>query len=131
MDGGRVPSRVPMLVVGRQARVRADRCEHAAPPRLRRLIVSELSRRDRRNKRYPRGCSTVVAIDKDGFDELAVPLDLLLTRPVFGLADRIAPNLSWRRFAVNLARQPRVVASRATTLGRELGAIAAGRPASA
>jgi polyhydroxyalkanoate synthase subunit PhaC len=69
----------------------------------------------------------VVAIDKDGFDELAVPLDLLLTRPVFGLADRIAPNLSWRRFAVNLARQPRVVASRATTLGRELGAIAAGR----
>jgi len=69
----------------------------------------------------------VVATDKDGFDELAVPLDLLLTRPVFGLADRIAPNLSWRRFAVNLARQPRVVASRATTLGRELGAIAAGR----
>jgi polyhydroxyalkanoate synthase len=69
----------------------------------------------------------VVAIDKDGFDELAVPLDLLLTRPVFGLADRIAPNLSWRRFAVNLARQPRVVASRASTLGRELGAIAAGR----
>jgi polyhydroxyalkanoate synthase len=69
----------------------------------------------------------VVAIDKEGFDELAVPLDLLLTRPVFGLADRIAPNLSWRRFAANLARQPRVVVSRATTLGRELGAIAAGR----
>jgi polyhydroxyalkanoate synthase len=69
----------------------------------------------------------VVAIDKDGFADLAVPLDLLLTRPVFGLADRIAPNLSWRRFAANLARQPRVVASRATTLGRELGAIAVGR----
>ena len=68
----------------------------------------------------------MVAIGKDSFDELAVPLDLLLTRPVFGLADRIAPNLSWRRFAVNLARQPRVVASRVTTLGRELGAIGAG-----
>jgi polyhydroxyalkanoate synthase len=69
----------------------------------------------------------VVATDTDGFDELAVPLDLLLTRPVFGLADRIAPNLSWHRFARNLARQPRTVASRAATLGRELAAIAAGR----
>jgi polyhydroxyalkanoate synthase subunit PhaC len=69
----------------------------------------------------------VVAIDTDGFDDFAVPLDLLLTRPVFGLADRIVPNLSWRRFAINLARQPRVVASRAGTLGRELAAIAAGR----
>jgi polyhydroxyalkanoate synthase subunit PhaC len=69
----------------------------------------------------------VVDIDTDGFDDLAVPLDLLLTRPVFGLADRIVPNLSWRRFAINLARQPRVVASRAGTLGKELAAIAAGR----
>ena len=69
----------------------------------------------------------MVALDTDGFDEFAVPLDLLLTRPVFGLAERITPDMSWRRFAINLARQPRVVASRATTLGRELGAIAAGR----
>ena len=69
----------------------------------------------------------MVATDTDGFDEFAVPLDLLLTRPVFGLADRIAPNLSWHRFARNLARQPRTVASRAATLGRELAAIAAGR----
>jgi poly[(R)-3-hydroxyalkanoate] polymerase subunit PhaC len=69
----------------------------------------------------------VVATDTDDFDELAVPLDLLLTRPVFGLADRIAPNLSWHRFARNLARQPRTVASRAATLGKELAAIAAGR----
>src|SRR5258705_10222278 len=89
--------------------------------------VCEVSRLVRRNKRYPRGCSTVVALDTDGFDELAVPLDLLLTRPVFGLAERIVPDMSWPRFAVNLARQPRVVASRATTLGRELAAIAAGR----
>jgi polyhydroxyalkanoate synthase subunit PhaC len=69
----------------------------------------------------------VVSVSADGFDELAVPLDLLLTSPVFGLADRIAPNTSWRKFARNLAKQPRVVASRATTLGRELGAIAMGR----
>ncbi len=69
----------------------------------------------------------MVALDTDGFDDFAVPLDLLLTRPVFGLAERITPNMSWRRFAINLARQPGVVASRATTLGRELGAIAAGR----
>jgi polyhydroxyalkanoate synthase len=66
-------------------------------------------------------------IDSDGFDELAVPLDMLLTRPVFGLAEQIAPNLSWHRFARNLARQPRTVASRAATLGKELAAIAAGR----
>jgi polyhydroxyalkanoate synthase subunit PhaC len=69
----------------------------------------------------------VVSVSTDGFDELAVPLDLLLTRPAFGIADRIAPNTSWRRFAMNLARQPSVVASRATALGRELGAIAVGR----
>jgi polyhydroxyalkanoate synthase subunit PhaC len=69
----------------------------------------------------------MVAINEDGFDEFAVPLDLLLTRPVFGLADRIAPNMSWRKFAASLARQPRVVASRAAALGRELGAIASGR----
>ena len=69
----------------------------------------------------------MVALDTDGFDDFAVPLDLLLTRPVFGLAERITPNMSWRRFAINLARQPGVVASRAGTLGKELGAIAAGR----
>src|ERR1700752_2741646 len=89
--------------------------------------LSGESRPARRNGRCPRGCSTVVALDTDGFDDIAVPLDLLLTRPVFGLAERITPNLSWARLAVNLARQPRVVASRATTLGRELAAIAAGR----
>ena len=73
------------------------------------------------------GVAPWFATDTDGFDDFAVPLDLLLTRPVFGLAERITPNMSWRRFAINLARQPGVVASRAGTLGRELGAIAAGR----
>jgi polyhydroxyalkanoate synthase len=69
----------------------------------------------------------MVGTETDTVDELAVPLDLLLTKPVFGLVDRVAPNLSWPRFALNLARQPRTVASRAATLGKELGAIAAGR----
>jgi class II poly(R)-hydroxyalkanoic acid synthase len=69
----------------------------------------------------------VVSTNADGFDELAVPLDLLLTSPVFGLAERIAPNTSWRKFATNLAKQPGLVASRATTLGKELGSIAMGR----
>src|SRR6478735_8368699 len=89
--------------------------------------VSGERRPARRNLRCPRGCSTVVARDTDGLDDIAVPLDLLLTRPVFGLAERITPNMSWRRFAINLARQPRVVASRASTLGGELATIAAGR----
>ncbi len=69
----------------------------------------------------------MVSTNPDGFDELAVPLDLLLTSPVFGMADRIAPNMSWRKFATNLAKQPGTVASRAGTLGKELGAIAMGR----
>jgi len=69
----------------------------------------------------------VEATTIEGVDELAVPLDLLLTRPVFGLADRIMPNLSWPKFALSLARQPRTVASRAATLGKELLAIAEGK----
>src|SRR5713101_2379325 len=60
--------------------------------------VLGVSRPARCNRRHARKSSAVVATDADGFDELAVPLDLLLTRPVFGLADRIAPNLSWHRF---------------------------------
>src|SRR3982074_2813593 len=37
------------------------------------------------------------------------------------------PNVGWSRFALNLAKQPRTVASRAASLGRELVAIAEGR----
>src|SRR6185369_4092925 len=85
------------------------------------MPAADVSRRD------PRGCTTVEATTIEGVDELAVPLDLLLTRPVFGLADRIMPNLSWPKFALSLARQPRTVASRAATLGKELLAIAEGK----
>jgi class II poly(R)-hydroxyalkanoic acid synthase len=37
------------------------------------------------------------------------------------------PNVAWSRFAINLARRPRTVASRAAALGRELAVIAEGR----
>ena len=116
-----------MRLAGHHARVHADHREHAVPPWFRRWSCFRGQPPVRLDGRYQRGRNTVVAHNTDGFDELAVPLDLLLTRPVFGLAERISPNMSWRRFAANLARQPGVVASRAGTLGRELGAIAAGR----
>src|SRR4026207_266398 len=43
------------------------------------------------------------------------------------MADRLMPNVAWSRFALNLAKQPRIVASRAASLGRELLSIAEGR----
>jgi polyhydroxyalkanoate synthase len=69
----------------------------------------------------------VVATTRAGADELAAPLDLLLTSSAVGMADRLMPNVAWSRFALNLARQPRAVASRAASLGRELVSIAKGR----
>ena len=69
----------------------------------------------------------MVAANNRGADELAAPLDLLLTSSAVGVAERMMPNASWSRFALCLARQPRVVASRAAGLGRELVSIAEGR----
>jgi polyhydroxyalkanoate synthase len=60
-------------------------------------------------------------------DELAAPLDLLLTSSAVGMAERMMPNTAWSRFALNLAKQPGTVASRAAALGRELVAIGQGR----
>ena len=60
-------------------------------------------------------------------DELAAPLDLLLTSSAVGVAERMMPNVAWSRFALNLAKQPRTVASRAVGLGRDLISIAEGR----
>jgi polyhydroxyalkanoate synthase len=54
-------------------------------------------------------------------------LDLLLTSSAVGVADRMMPNVAWSRFALNLAKQPRTLASHARTLGRELLSIAEGR----
>jgi polyhydroxyalkanoate synthase subunit PhaC len=67
-----------------------------------------------------------VVTSVEGAEELAVPLDLLLTSSVLGMAERIRPNASWSRFGLNLARQPGTVASRAGGLGRELVSIARG-----
>jgi polyhydroxyalkanoate synthase subunit PhaC len=69
----------------------------------------------------------VVATTSKSADELAAPLDLLLTSSAVGVADRMMPNIAWSRFALNLAKQPRTLASRAGTLGRELLSIAEGR----
>jgi len=69
----------------------------------------------------------VVATTSKSADELAAPLDLLLTSSAVGVADRMMPNTSWSRFALNLAKQPRTLASRAGALGRELLSIAEGR----
>jgi polyhydroxyalkanoate synthase len=55
----------------------------------------------------------VVATTSRSADELAAPLDLLLTSSAVGIADRMMPNTSWSRFALNLAKKPRTVASRA------------------
>src|SRR6201993_1793200 len=43
------------------------------------------------------------------------------------MAERMMPNTSWSRFALNLAKKPRTVASRAAALSRELLSIAEGR----
>lgn len=59
-------------------------------------------------------------------DEMAVPLDLLLTTSATGVARRMLPDASWSRFGLNLARQPGTVAERVGSLGRELAAIARG-----
>ena len=60
-------------------------------------------------------------------DELAAPLDLLLTNSTRGIAGRMLPRGPLTRFGQSLAKQPRTVAGRGSILARELGAIAAGR----
>src|ERR1700724_663127 len=60
-------------------------------------------------------------------DELAAPLDLLLTSATKPFASRMIPNATWARFAGNLAQHPGAVADRVGALTRELGSIAAGK----
>src|SRR6201993_987882 len=60
-------------------------------------------------------------------DELAAPLDLLLTSATKPFASRMMPNATWARFAGNLAQHPGAVADRVGALTRELGSIAAGK----
>ncbi|MGW4771874.1 PHA/PHB synthase family protein [Nocardia sp. NPDC004278] len=60
-------------------------------------------------------------------DEMAAPLDLLLTSSAIGISRRLLPNNSWSRLAVHLARRPRAVGKRVSALGQELVDIARGR----
>ncbi|MBB5168497.1 alpha/beta hydrolase [Mycobacterium sp. AZCC_0083] len=60
-------------------------------------------------------------------DELAAPLDLLLTSATRSFVRRMMPDAAWARLGVSLAKQPGAVASRTGTLVRELGSIVAGR----
>jgi polyhydroxyalkanoate synthase subunit PhaC len=60
-------------------------------------------------------------------DELAAPLDLLLTSATRPFARRMMPDATWARLGVSLAKQPGAVAGRAGTLARELGNVVAGR----
>ena len=59
-------------------------------------------------------------------DELAAPLDLLLTSAAVGPLRRFLPNASWARMTTGLATRPRTVGGRAAGLAGELGRIATG-----
>ncbi|MEZ0053328.1 polyhydroxyalkanoate synthase [Mycobacterium sp. MAA66] len=59
-------------------------------------------------------------------DELAVPLDLLLTSATRPFVRRMTPDATWLRMGANLAKQPRTVLDRGAELARELGSIALG-----
>ncbi|MGB8405659.1 MAG: alpha/beta fold hydrolase [Mycobacterium sp.] len=59
-------------------------------------------------------------------DELAVPLDLLLTSATKPFIRRMTPDATWLRMGANLAKQPRTVLDRGAELARELGSIALG-----
>ncbi len=59
-------------------------------------------------------------------DELAAPLDLLLTDAALGTARRLRPNASWLRGASALAVHPRVVTGRGLDLVGELLHVVAG-----
>src|SRR6478609_7263909 len=60
-------------------------------------------------------------------DELATPLDLLLTSATRSFARRMMPDATWARLGVSLAKQPGAVANRTGALARELGSVVAGR----
>lgn len=60
-------------------------------------------------------------------DELAAPLDLLLTSATRPFFSRMMPDVTWSRLGAKLAQRPGVVTDRAGALTRELGEIVAGR----
>jgi polyhydroxyalkanoate synthase len=65
--------------------------------------------------------------DTDDGEDLAAPLDLLLTDAALGLGRRLAPNSSWLALGVGLARRPRAVTRRGAELARQLTDVAVGQ----
>jgi polyhydroxyalkanoate synthase subunit PhaC len=65
--------------------------------------------------------------DADGGEELAAPLDLLLTDAALGIGRRLAPNSSWLALGRGLATRPRAVTRRGTEFARQLTQIAVGQ----
>jgi polyhydroxyalkanoate synthase subunit PhaC len=59
-------------------------------------------------------------------DEVAAPLDLLLSGLTMGVARRLLPNTSSSRLVLDLARKPRTVTSQTTGLVQELISIVRG-----
>ena len=59
-------------------------------------------------------------------DELAAPLDLLLTSATKPFGKRMTPDRTWMRFGARLAKHPGTVLERGTELARELGTIVKG-----
>jgi hypothetical protein len=59
-------------------------------------------------------------------DDVAAPLDLLLSGSTMGMARRLLPNTSSSRLVSNLARKPRTVTSQTTGLVQELISIVRG-----
>ena len=59
-------------------------------------------------------------------EDLAEPLDFLLTAAATGPMRRFLPNSSWIRMASNLAARPGVVTQRLASLSADLGRIAVG-----
>ena len=58
--------------------------------------------------------------------EAAAPLDVLLVDAALGPVRRFVPDMSTAKWAVSLARQPRMTARRLGGLGKEAGRIVAG-----
>jgi len=66
------------------------------------------------------------ATRNDAADDLAIPLDFLLTPAAIGPLRRLAPSGSWLRLARKLSSRPQTVARRTSNLIVELGSIAIG-----
>ncbi|MDV6245049.1 PHA/PHB synthase family protein [Rhodococcus opacus] len=69
---------------------------------------------------------TIVAATEAEAEELAAPLDLLLTDSVFGIARRMLPHRSWLRLGASLAGAPHFLLGRGRGLAVELADITRG-----